>query len=109
MDIKSAFYWDVKANSISFLICKIGKDQFEILSAPDNFIIKSKKPDEFYSESQGVIKSYFNEIKSITPRPEKIDIEYRILHSGAPAHVFNLEFLYERYLNTQTSKYKGLL
>ncbi|HCC3245767.1 TPA: hypothetical protein JD771_002484 [Legionella pneumophila subsp. pneumophila] len=90
MDIKTALYWDVKSNSISYLICQIGKKDFGILYGPETFIIESRKPDEFSSEARSILETYFEKLKDNYNKKNahKIIIEHRIVHSGAPAHVF---------------------
>ncbi|MFW2534582.1 MULTISPECIES: hypothetical protein [unclassified Legionella] len=110
MDIKSAFYWDVTSNSISYLICKIGKNSFAILFGPENFIINSKNPKEFFTGTKNIIQNYFNELLELKNKgANKIVIEYRILHSGAPAHIFNKGFRYRRDNNLNNDRSGSVL
>jgi len=43
MDVRAAFYWDVKSNSISYLITTNSlQDGLDIYSSPEQFKINSK-------------------------------------------------------------------
>lgn len=89
MDVRAAFYWDVKSNSISYLITTNSlQDGLDIYSSPEQFKINSKESPKFHSEVLEIIKNYFNKMENMSPISE-IVIEFKILNHGGPAHLFN--------------------
>jgi hypothetical protein len=83
MDIKTAFYWDVKDKKICYLACDLTKNEINLLIEPTKINIDI---NDFENQANSVIQNYFDQI--IDFQPQNIKIEYRILASGSPAQVF---------------------
>lgn len=83
MDIKTAFYWDVKKKNICYLVCDSTQNEINLLIEPT--VIKINSSD-FEVEANKTIQNYFDRI--INFQPQNVTIEYRILSSGSPAQVF---------------------
>ncbi len=83
MDIKTAFYWDVKNKKICYLACDSTQNEINLLIEPTSININS---NDFENQASIAIHNYYNQI--IDFQPQNIKIEYRILASGSPAQVF---------------------